>query len=149
MTAVLNFTAVATAIHGLSIPGIQIMDLGNVAPSYKVTGPILTPRPDGYISNFRLGDRTFGTAGSELWTVMYDLTYRYMHCPIGQRLDFGILSALITNLAAISAAIMNNDTLNGAADVTLGTISRIGPVTDPAGNQYHGCDFVIHITQYT
>ena len=149
MTAVLNFTAVATAIHGLSISGVSIMDLTNVAPSYKITGPILTPKPDGYITNFNLGERTFGTSGSELWTVTYDLNYRYLHCAIGQRLDFGILSALITNLAVISAKIINNDVLNGAADVTLGTISRIGPVTDPAGNSYHGCDFVIHITQYT
>lgn len=149
MTATLSFINVATAIHGLTVSGVAILDLTNVNPSYTVQTPVFTPRPDGYISNLALSERTFGTAGAEQWTVKYDLNYRYLHVPIGARLDFAVMSALITNVAAIGAAIMNNDTLNGAADATFGTIARVGPVTDPAGNVYHGCDIVIHVTQYT
>jgi hypothetical protein len=44
---------------------------------------------------------------------------------------------------------LTNDTLAGATNVRLESISNVGPVRDPAGNDYHGCDFMLWIEQYT
>jgi hypothetical protein len=152
MTIQLNLVLVADSISKLSIPGVTIKDVDQIAENTTVLTPILYPRPNGYLSNFRATDgRTFGSMGTEQLTITYDLTYRYLHAPIGGGLGglFNVYGGLITNVATIAKAILMNDVITGAVDVQLKDVASIGPVSDPAGNVYHGCDLVLHIREYT
>ena len=148
----INFQAVATALSHLTIPGVNtILDLDELKANAKnQPDPILIPHPKGFITNFSLSDRTFGTNGSETWTVKYNVNYRYLHAPIGARLDFGEYQNMINNISVILGTLMTDDTLaNAADDVTVKTVETIGGVVDPAGLLHHGCDIVLQIVQYS
>jgi hypothetical protein len=144
----LHLGSVATAISKLNISGVPIKDTNQIFVSGKVLLPVLAPKPDGYITNIKPIVDTFGTMGSEQMTVQYVLTYRYYHAAIGQSLSFGTYQVMITNIVTIMNAVMNNDTVKGATNLRFNGIPIIGPVTDPSGNVYHGCDIGIWIEEY-
>ncbi len=148
MTINVNFSAVAATIAGISVSGVAIKDIDELFDNAEMLCPCLMPKPDGYITGLSVTVDTYGTGGAEKMTLKYTLTYRYLHAAIGARLDFGVYSGMITNIAAIVAAILVVDATNGAADLRVNTINSIGPVIDPAGNQYHGCDIVINVEQF-
>lgn len=148
MTINVNFTAVASSIAALSVSGVTIRDLDEIPTSCTVLVPCLIPKPDGYITNLSVTPDTYGTLGTGKLTLKYTLTYRYLHAVIGASLDFGVYNGLIANTAAILAAILALDYANGVQDMRVNTITAIGPVEDPAGNSYHGCDIVINIEQF-
>lgn len=148
MTINVNFVSVASAIAGITITGIPIKDLGSIPSNGLLLCPILIPKPDGFISNLQpVLPETYGTGGTERMSLKYDVTYRYLHAAIGANLDFGMYSGMITNIALILKTILANDVINGAIDFRVNTVSSIGPVLDPAGNAYHGCDFVFSVQQ--
>jgi hypothetical protein len=147
MTVNVNFVAVADAIANLSISGVTLRDIDQITSSVAVAPATLAPKPGGYITNFKVSTESLGTGGAQRMTITYTLNYTYYHCQIGSVLDFGSYSAMITKIAAILVALLTNDTVTGALDQDP-TVSDIGPVLDPAGNQYHGCVFSLGITQF-
>jgi hypothetical protein len=147
MTYNANFVTLATAIKGLTITGIPIRDITEIPSSGMLQCPVLIPKPDGYISNLLVTRDTYGTGGTEKLTLTYDLTYRLLYAPIGMNLDFGTYDNFISAIASILVVLETNDVLSGAVDIRVNTVSGIGPVNDPAGNVYHGCDFVLSVTQ--
>jgi hypothetical protein len=151
MTISVNFATVAGSIAGLTITGITVKGIAAVPTDCNLLTPILYPRPAGFITGLNIGDYTFGTGGTEQMTIHYTLNWRYLHAPIGGGLGglFSVYSALITNIAAITKKIAESDTLSGAVDIRVDTVSEIGPVADPAGNMFHGCDISVLVTEYT
>lgn len=147
MSVNVKFTTVADAISKLSISGVTLRDIDQIAASVAVAPATFAPKPGGYISNLRVTVDSFGSAGAQKMTLTYTLNYTYYHCQIGSVLDFGAYAAMVTNIAAILAALMTNDTVTGAIDQQP-KMSDIGPVLDPAGNQYHGCVFSLDITEF-
>lgn len=151
MAISVQFLNVATAIASLSVTGVTIQDVDKVPSRALTSVPIFYPKPDGFITNLAPVDVTFGINGLETMDFQYDLTYRYLHAAIGTNLNFGVYQQLITNIVALLAAILNKDTFAGApgVDVRLRTVLNIGPVEDPEGNRYHGCDFVFAVKEYS
>ena len=147
MTYSANFPTLATAIKGLTISGIPIRDLSELPTSAMLQTPVIIPRPDGYISNLAVTRDSYGTGGSEKLTLTYDLTYRLLYAPIGMNLDFGTYDNLISAIATALVVFETNDVLSGAVDIVVNTVASVGPVSDPSGNVYHGCDFVLSVTQ--
>ena len=146
-----TFVTVVNAIAALTFSGIAVKSLDEVPENALLLCPILYPKPDGFISGLSPSLETFGTFGTEQMTLRYNLTFRYLHSQISGGLGglFQVYAGLITNVAAIAKIIMTNDTLSGADNVRLQTITQIGPTSDPAGNQYHGCDFIVSVEEYT
>jgi len=147
MSVNVKFSTVADAIGKLSVSGVTMRDIDQIAASVVMAPATFAPKPGGYITNLGVEVDSFGGGSTRMMTLTYTLNYTYYHCQIGSVLDFGSYSAMVTNIAAILVALLTNDTVTGAID-QLPRMSDIGPVLDPAGNQYHGCIFSLDITEY-
>lgn len=150
MTVSISFSTVADSIAGLSITGVTIADINQIGESNQKTPKHLCPRPQGYITNIVMDEPTFGAGATRKLTLRYTLTYRYYHAEIvgGRGGLFAVYSGMITNITRICNAILTNDTITGCVDIALLTIGELGPVSDPAGNAFHGCDLSFRITEY-
>jgi len=142
-----NFDTVATSISGLIFTGIQVLDLDEIPVNAAMVCPVLFPRPDGYITGFSVTNDTYGSGTVKKVTLKYNLHYIYAHAPIGAKLNFGIYNGMVSNVAAIIAKFMESDAIAGVTDLAVQDISDFGPVSDPAGNVYHGCEIVLSIEQ--
>jgi hypothetical protein len=153
MTITSKFDVVASSIAAWTITGITIKGITNIPEQAQMLCPILYPKPDNFVTNLSIpSDKlTFGTNGTEQATLIYTMTWRYLHSQIGGGLGglFATYGSLITNIRAIAEYIANHDTVTGAANLRLLTLPTIGPVSDPTGNMYHGCDFDIYVEEYT
>jgi hypothetical protein len=144
MSTTFNAVTVANSIESLSISGVTVADVDEISASIGQGLTILAPRPDDFISNLTI---TPAEISAQQLDVNYDLNYVYYHCAIGGAL-IDVYSAMLAKIALIIKAFAQNETLTGAMDNGLPTITHIGPVQDPAGNVYHGCDITIHILQF-
>jgi hypothetical protein len=142
-----NFDTVANSISNVALTGITILDLDEIPVNALMVCPVLFPRPDGYVSNLTVTNNAFGSGAAKPITLEYDLTYVYAHCPIGANLDFGVYNGMVSNSAAIMSKFIESDAIAGVTDLTIGAVT-FGPVVDPAGNSYHGCEVVFHIQQF-
>jgi hypothetical protein len=150
MTVTINFATVADSISKLSISGVTVKDLDEITASRLGQAALLAPIPDGFVTNIRfIDDAQTGGGLVRPMRLMYTLNYRYFHCQIGNILNFNAYSSMIINIVAILAALVNNDVnLSGAIQTELPRVSNIGPVLDPDGNAYHGCDISLDVMQF-
>jgi hypothetical protein len=147
MSTTVDFSTVTNSIAALSVSGVTIRDIDEVTDSNILGGKILFPQPVDFITDINLiRDEITGQ-----WnTLTYTLHYVYLHCPTAGGLG-GLkasYSGLITNAAAILLAFSSDATLSGAMDNGSPRMEGLGIVTDPAGNAYYGCLFVLAITQF-
>ena len=148
MAVNVQFATVADSISALSISGVTVKDVDAIISTYTAAPKTLAPRPDGYISNITVTRDSFGTGGAEKLTLSYTLTYRYYHTSLGVQLNFADFAAMIANIELIAEAFITNDALTGLIDLTLEGIGEVGPVNDPSGAMFHGCDFILRITEF-
>ena len=147
MTTTVDIDKVVAAIAALTIPGVTIRGVSGVADSMLMTAKTLAPRPEKFITGARLEHAEMTQQLNDFW---YTLHYRYYHVPIGEGLG-GLVSAwpgLVTNVAAIMAALSSHTSYNGSVDGESPSIDTMGPVMDPAGNAYLGAEFSITILQH-
>lgn len=150
MANYLNVTAVASSIAGLSVSGVNMRGLTAIPERIEPRDcPVLYPKPDGFITNLNVERVSFGAPMDARKTIVYSLNYRYLHASIGvDRGLFAVYEGLIANTDAIISAVIDNDNLSGTIDITPTGIDNIGPVQDPAGNTFHGCDMTFVITVF-
>jgi hypothetical protein len=144
MSTTFNVVTVANSIESLSISGVTVADVDEITSSIGDGISILVPSPDNFITGLTI---TAAEVSAQNLDVNYDLNYTYYHCAIGGDL-LDVYSAMLAKIALIIKALSQNETLTGAMDNGFPTISHIGPVQDPSGNVYHGCDISIHIMQF-
>ena len=146
----LQADTIATSIAGLSVPGVTIKDLDGVPEEVHARDcPLLYPKPDGFMSNLRVERDSFGAAGDARKTVRYTLSYAYLHAPVGEgRGLFDVYADMVGNVLAILDAIIADDALNGAADITPGAVTRFGLVNDPSGGWFHGCVVALDVVEF-
>lgn len=146
MSTTVNFSTVTNSIEALSITGVTILDIDEIAESVGLDNHILAPIPDNFITGVEL---TRDEVSAQLLVLRYTLNYRYFHTTIAKGMGglFDSYTGLITNMAAILLAFSKDETLSGALDNEMPVISNIGPVADPAGNVFHGFDISLRITQ--
>jgi hypothetical protein len=140
---------IATSIAGLSVSGVTIADLDGIPEqAHGRDCPLLYPKPDGFMSNLRVERDSFGPASDARKTVRYTLSYAYLHAPVSEgRGLFDVYQAMVQNTLAILDAIIADDALNGAVDITPGEVTRFGLVNDPAGSWFHGCVIALNVTE--
>ena len=148
MTVSVDFSTVASAVAGLSVPGVTMRDINQISSSYLTKPALLSPRPERYITDVSIVADTFGSGSIRSMTLRYKLNYVYYHCQIGSALDFAEYQDMINNVANIVEVLITNDNLAGATDNIPPTISDISAVSDPAGNLYLGCIITLSIVQY-
>ena len=147
MTVSVYIATVADSISKLSISGVTCKDIDQIVSSYLSQPALFAPRPDDFITNISVTPASLGSGSSKQVDLQYTLNYVYYHCSLGSTLNFAAYSAMITNIAAILVALITNDTITGAVDMTVQEVSGVGPVLDPAGNAFHGCNIAVTIMQ--
>ena len=80
--------------------------------------------------------------------IEYDQKYSFLYSPIGAGRVLELYDGMIKMAMQICDAIIAIDTMTGLVDITPQDVLQLGPVPDPAGNQYLGCRFVFHILEY-
>jgi len=146
----LAIQTITRAIADLSIKGVIIRDTHEIPEAVDVRMcPILYPEPVNFISGFSVERDSFGAAAQAKKTVTYTLTYTYLHAPIGTgRGLFDVYDGLVKNVFAILDALILADALTGTIELIPLTPVNVGPVGDPAGNRFHGCQFELSVTEF-
>ena len=93
-------------------------------------------------------DSTGGGSTAKM-TVYYTLSYRLCHTRLGSgRGLFDVYDDMVAIAAAFLDAVLAIDVLTGAVDIMPSDAVNFGPVVDPAGDGFHGCDFALDITEF-
>lgn len=145
-----QFSAVTSGIASidLSSRGIHSYDSDEIPVNALANCPAFVPKAQGYIANVLPVRQSFGSDGSEKMDLGYDLTWQYLHAPIGTTLTFGDFQNMLDNIGYIVEQILINDKPGGSIDMTLNGIPTVGIVPDAANNQYFGAEFSLHITEF-
>lgn len=149
MTIDVQIEGVVSDITSMNVAGVNIKGVEDIQENAEATLPLFQPRPDGFITDMEFERVSFGSDGTAKMNLTYTLNYRYLHSKIGS--GGGLLSTyggLVKKLALILEKIFAYDAETDAVDVTLQSISDIGPLPDPAGNQYHGVDISLRVLEF-
>lgn len=150
MTFSLLLSSVCDSISGISISGVTVKDIDQIAPSWVSMPNVLYPNPnnEGFITGFSMKFDSIMQGVNSPVTINYTLNYRFLGTAIGDMANFSSAYAdVILKLALIVNAIITNPApYSGRIQMALGDVS-VGAKTDPAGNQYHGADFALLIEE--
>ena len=150
MTIDCKLNTVTASIAALSISGVKIRNIDSVPESAAMLCPVLFPRPNEFVTDIEFTRESQGGGGTALMNFSYTLNYVYCHAPIGSGLGglFSVYSALITKIILILEKMFASDNLSGAIDLQVISVSNVGPVADPAGNQYHGVEIGLRVLEF-
>lgn len=146
----LQITAICNSIAGLTVSGVTIKDLDEIPEAQQASAAIIIPRPDGFVSGFSIERDSQGsnTVGLPRYTVGYNLTYRLLYSPLGvERGLFKLYPSAVAAAFRFVDAVTANDAVTGALDIQVADIQNVGPVADPSGAMFHGCDIIVRVTE--
>ena len=146
----LNFTNICHNIAALDVTGInKICDLHEIPESVVDRDcPLLYPNPEGFVSELVITVDSFGSAEAAK-TVTYLLTYRFLEASLStERCLFDLYGDFVKHVFAVLDKLIDSDALAGLIDLQVEGITAFGPVTDPSGNGFHGCDLVLRIMEF-
>jgi hypothetical protein len=148
MTVSLNLANVSNAIAALSISGVTVKDKDEIVGSWVSIPNVLYPKPDGWITGFGIDYVTVLQGANAPMNISYTLNYRFLGVQIGDISTFPVsYSQLVDKLVLIINAIIAMDApYSGSVEMKIGGV-EIGPRIDPAGNNYFGADFAVHIME--
>ena len=146
----LAIVTVADSISKLSVSGVTLKDLDKIPTTVRSRDcPIFYPRPDGFLSGVVPEKASMGSGSGAQWDIQYTLNYRFLYAPIGsERGLFAVVPTMVAKIALLIDAILANDVITGAIDLQIFDIGEFGPVSDPMGNMFHGCDFSLEILEH-
>lgn len=141
---------ICTAIAGLSVSGVDVLDTDEITASFVMHPGVLYPNTEvpGFVTQFGVDTEEDIDGNAVIKAAHYTLNYRYLDTAIGDQLTFGaVYGDLVSNLVTIVNAIFGaTRPYADTVKMELGPVS-IGGKTDPAGNEYHGADFALLITE--
>ena len=156
MTIYIKTPTVSTSITSvigaaLRTSGVTVKDHTGIPANGTLLAKTMYPNLETFVSNETITRDTPGVNGDEKKTYEYDLTYRYLHClPAGGVGGvYDVYAGIFVIRTAVFAAFLNNSgNISGAVKAEFKGATKPGPVTDPAGNTFWGCDFTIRITEF-
>jgi hypothetical protein len=142
----IDFATVTNSIAALSISGVAVEDIHEVAAAIKLGTGILAPNPKNgkFVTGVKF--EKVNVRGDKQ-NMTYTLNYVYYKCKIGGDI-FAVFPGLIADLALIIKAFAGSAVLTGATQNGQPTVNWVGGVQDNAGNDYHGAELSITIHQF-
>ena len=149
MTSI-QFSTIAQSIAEIDLSShrINVKDADNIPINGITECPYFAPNPSNFISDILFTRASFGSGGDEKMNLEYTMNYQYFHAPIGQVLTFQSYADLLDNIAYILEQIADNDAPEGAIDVRIMNIPHVGGITDSKGQEYHGADISLRVTEF-
>jgi hypothetical protein len=150
MTVSLNMANIVDAIAAVSITGVTIKDVDQVAGSFLGQSSILYPNIDGpFVTNFRPEYKAITRGAAAPVNALYTLNYRYLYVAVG---DIAILpkaySDCFTKLIAILNALMAVDApYSGGVDMFIQDVTDLHPLPDPVGNMFYSFDIALAVEE--
>ena len=146
----ISVVTIADSISKLSVTGVTIKDLNEIPESADPADcPMVYPNPEGFLSNFELERMSMSSGASNDWDVRYSLTYRFLHSEIGGGLGlFDVYDDMVDKVMDFVDKMLVSDSVTGSVDLEVEDITQFGPVSDPSGNMFHGCDIVFRILEF-
>lgn len=146
----LSVVTVADSISKLTVTGVTIKDLNEIPESASgMDCPMVYPNPDGFMSNFDVERMAMASGTSNVWNVSYTLTYRFLHSEVGLGLGlFDVYDDMVDKVMDFVDKMLVSDAVTGAVDLEVQDISTFGPVSDPSGTMFHGCDIMLRILEF-
>lgn len=144
----LHLANIADSIAGISITGVTVKDKDQIAGSWASLPNVLYPNPDGWITDFGLDFAAITRGTNAPVNVRYTLNYRFLGVQVGDIATFpasysALVDKVITIINAIEAV---HAPYSGSVDMQV-TGLELGPLTDPAGNQYFGADIALSVEE--
>ena len=137
----LAIMTVADSIAALEVAGVRILDLDQVPDALTERDcPVLFPEPLNYVTEFSVERNSTGADLTEARkTAYYTLNYTFAYMPVGSgRTGLSRYDDMIRKLFAIIDQVILNSTITGLVDIEPQEMVELGPVPDPAGNQFLG-----------
>jgi hypothetical protein len=146
----ISIVTIADSISKLSVTGVTIKDLDQIPDSVNNGDcPMVIPNPDGFMSSPELERAAMSSGTSSVWDIRYTITYRFLHSEIG--LGMGLLDKyhlMVDKVMDFVDKILISDSVTGLVDLELEDISSFGPVSDPSGKMFHGCDIMLRVLEF-
>ena len=145
----LNIATIAHNISCLDVAGVKIKDIHEIPEAVVQRDcPVLYPRPDGFVTGLTVEIDSFGDA-SALKTVRYVLTYRFLEAQLGTtRGLFDLYGDFVKHVFAILDKLIDSEALTGQVELNIESIGDFGPVVDPSGTGFHGCDIALSVMEF-
>lgn len=144
----LHISEILDAIAALTVTGLTIKDADQIPVEMTQRDcPVMFPRPDDFITDFRSERQSFGPAASAARDVTYTLNFILAYEPVGKgRGIFEPYKNMLILAYKVIDAIHADDDLSYGLDVTA-RIGSVGVVSSPGGAQYHGCVISLDILE--
>jgi len=147
----LSPATIATAIAALSPidTNIVVKDLTSMLDevTHRDT-PVLMPAPV-WISKPEYEDQSLGSGTGKAADFWYTMNYRFFYQMVGtNRKIQDVYSGLVSKTFNIIESVITNDSLATAVLIKPDSISAFGVVTDPAENEFFGCDIGLRILEF-
>ena len=145
----LQISTICESIAALDIDGVNILDIDRIPEQADSRRAVIFPKPDGFVTNFVMVRDSFGGGSTAEMTVTYRLNYRLCYAPIStDRGLFAVYPDMVAAAFRFLDAILAINTMTGLVDITPFDILSFGPVADPAGSMFHGCDIILEIKEF-
>ena len=144
----LNLANIADAIAAISISGVTVKDKDQIAASWVSTPNVLYPNPDGWVTDFRLEYQAIPRGAAAPVNVFYTLNYRFLGVQVGDMATLPVsYSDLVSKvIAIINAVVAVHAPYDGGVNLEVQGVD-LGPMTDPADNQYYGADLAFSVEE--
>ena len=141
-------TTVTSAIESISISGVTVRDYDGVVVNWVSTPNVLYPNPDNFLTNFSLEYKSFTHGASAQVDFSYTLNYTFLGTQVGNIGNFPTAYKDLVDkvVLIINAIVTNHSAASGDASIELGAVA-FSALNDPAGNQYHGANIAINVTE--
>lgn len=141
---------VTNSIAALSVSGVRICDVDEIPTTADLDrGPTLYPEPVGFVQSLIVERDSTCVASLAKKHATYVLRYTFAYHRDGMTRDLPTLYAGAVDKAAdVLDALIANDTITGAINITPSISGGFGPVASPDGNLFIGCIINIEVLEF-
>ena len=139
--------AICESISTIEVSQVRIKDLDEIPEGILPRDcPVLFPEPINFVTDFTATPHSFQRGSGSKWELHYRLHYKFCYAPVGSDRGLVLYDDMANKAMQIIDAILRVTVdVSGATRVTIGDALNFGPVTDPAGELYLGCEIVLAI----
>jgi hypothetical protein len=145
---VLRIATVADSISKLSVAGLTISDIDAIKAAADTRISTMIPNAD-YITDVVSEVDSYG-ASVAMMTLYYTLNYRLLYKPLGtgRTMTLEQFSGLVAMVGLIWDAFLDIGEIAGCEDLSISSVGNFGPVEDPAGSGWWGCDLGFRVKEF-